>query len=115
VGGTIEMLRSPRDFEALQGTSRSKTHPLLIVRYRPNGLGRDRYGISTGRRLGRAVIRNRVRRRIREVLRHMDRTSSIGFDVLVVARPPSVMATYPELRVALQRLIAGLPTEAPPE
>ena len=55
------------------------------------------FGISTGKRLGGAVVRNRVRRRIRETLRGMDRTAD-GWDVLVVARPASATATYTELR-----------------
>jgi ribonuclease P protein component len=103
------MLRSKRDFAALQGAGRSRAHPLLILRFRRNELGRDRYGISTGKRLGNAVVRNRVRRRIRETLMGMDRTTS-GWDVLVVARPASATATYTELRDALQRLMRSLRT-----
>jgi ribonuclease P protein component len=109
VGGSLDMLRSKRDFAALQGASRSRAHPLLILRFRRNELGRDRFGISTGKRLGSAVVRNRVRRRIRETLRGMDGTTD-GWDVLVVARPASATATYTELRDALQRLMRSLQT-----
>jgi ribonuclease P protein component len=103
------MLRSKRDFAALQAASRSRAHPMLIVRFRRNELGRDRFGISTGKRLGGAVVRNRVRRRIRETLRRMDGTT-VGWDVLVVARPASATASYAELREALQRLMRSLRT-----
>jgi ribonuclease P protein component len=101
------MLRSKRDFAALQGASRSRANPLLIVRFRRNDIGRDRFGISTGKRLGGAVVRNRVRRRIRETLRGMDRTTT-GWDVLVVARPASAAASYVELREALERLMGSV-------
>ncbi|MDP8905329.1 MAG: ribonuclease P protein component, partial [Chloroflexota bacterium] len=57
----LDMLRSRLDFAALQSDSRSRTNPLLVLRYRRNGLDRTRYGISTGRRLGGAVVRNRIR------------------------------------------------------
>ena len=108
MGNSLEMLRSKQDFAALQGAGRSRAHPLLIVRYRPNDLGRDRFGISTGRRLGGAVVRNRVRRRIREALRGLDRSSSPGWDILVVARPTSADAGYEELREVLERLMRSL-------
>ena len=105
MGDGLVMLRSQRDFAALQGSGQSRAHPLVIVRYRRNDLGRDRFGISTGRRVGSAVIRNRVRRRIREVLRRMDRTPGMGWDILVVARPASAEATYAQLQTALERLL----------
>jgi ribonuclease P protein component len=109
VGGSLDMLRSKRDFAALQGASRSRAHPLLVLRFRRNALERNRFGISTGKRLGGAVVRNRVRRRIRETLRGMDGTTG-GWDVLVVARPASATATYSELRDALHWLMRSLRT-----
>jgi ribonuclease P protein component len=107
VSGALEMLRSKRDFTALQAASRSRAHPLLILRFRRNDLGRDRFGISTGKRLGGAVVRNRVRRRIRETLRGMDGTTA-GWDILVVARPASAAASSSELQDALHRLMRSL-------
>jgi ribonuclease P protein component len=99
------MLRSPRDFAALQTHGRTRSHPLLTIRLRRNELGRDRYGIATGKRLGSAVVRNRVRRRIREILRLMERSTSPGWDILVVARPGSVAASYADLAHAVERSI----------
>lgn len=80
----------------------------MVVRYVPNGLGHDRFGISTGRRLGGAVRRNRVRRRLREVLRRHPNDTGHGWDVLVVARPASVEASFDDLHAALQRLLAAI-------
>ena len=99
------MLRAPRDFAALQTGGRRRSHALLSIRVRRNELGRDRFGISTGRRVGSAVVRNRVRRRVKEMLRHSVRPASIGWDVLVVCRPASAAAGYGDLREALGRLL----------
>jgi ribonuclease P protein component len=99
------MLRSPRDFTALQASTTSKAHPLLILRYRRNDLEQTRYGLSTGRRLGGAVERNRVRRRLREALRTFGPRTRPGWDVLVVARPASGAASYADLAGALERLL----------
>lgn len=77
----------------------------MVVRFVPNGRDHDRFGISTGRRLGGAVQRNRVRRRIREVLRRNPNDTGQGWDILVVARAPAVDASFDELRAALERLL----------
>jgi len=111
MGGNLEMLRSPRDFAALQEQSRGRSHPLLSIRMRHNGLGHDRYGIATSRKLGGAVIRNRVRRRIRAILRAAQRPGGAGWDILIVCRGASVTASYADLRSALLKLIASVATK----
>jgi ribonuclease P protein component len=98
------MLRSRSDFSALQAAGRTRGHRLLTVRTRPNGLDHHRFGISTGRGLGSAVVRNRVRRRVREILRAMP-IGGPGRDILVVCRPAAATAGYDELRDAIERLL----------
>ena len=108
--GSLEMLRSVADFQALQAQSRSRAQPALLVRYRRNEIGRTRFGISTGRRVGSAVVRNQIRRRLRTILRRLDGQLEPGWDILLVARPPAAQQTQKELEQAVLRLFgsAGL-------
>jgi ribonuclease P protein component len=64
-----------------------------------------RFGLSTSRRLGGAVARNRVRRRLREALRVMAPSFQPGWDVLIIARPALVEADHEALVGALRRLL----------
>ncbi len=113
VGGTLQMLRSKRDFEALQRSKLSRVHPLMTVRLLPTDRDATRFGLSTGRRIGGAVQRNRVRRRIREILRMLGPRLVPGWDVLIVARPASAGASQAALAAALERILgtAGLLVE----
>ena len=106
----LEMLRSAADFQQIQSQSRSRAHPLLLLRYRRNGLERTRYGISTSRRVGSAVVRNGVRRRLRTILRALDPQVERGVDILLVARPAAGGVKQAELDQALRQLLraAGL-------
>lgn len=99
------MLRARRDFEAIRAVSKSRAHPLLVIRYVPRDRDVTRFGLSTARRVGGAVVRNRVRRRIRESLRRLGPQLQGGWDVLIVARPASATATSSELQEALERLL----------
>lgn len=101
------MIRSAADFAALAANSRSRAHPLLVLRYRRNGVEPTRFGISTGRRIGGAVERNRVRRRLRMLLRAMAGRVAGGWDVLIVARPAAAAATQAELGAGLERVMIG--------
>ena len=101
----LVMLSRPQDFAAFQGDGTSRSHPLLTARFRRTDLETTRFGLSTGRALGGAVVRNRVRRRLRAIVRGFGSRLRIGWDVLVVARPASVAATYQQLAAVLERLM----------
>jgi len=77
----------------------------MVVRFVPNAYDHDRYAISTSRKLGGAVQRNRVRRRLLEILRRQEPPDAPGLDILIVARPDCVDAPFVELRSALERLL----------
>ena len=102
------MLRRREDFARLSTRGRTRADRLLVLHFLPNGLDHDRFGISTGRRLGGAVTRNRVRRRVREVLARLPATASPGWDILIVARATTADASFDELRAALVRLLGAV-------
>ncbi len=102
----LDMLRATSDFRAIQSGSRSRAHPLLLLRYRRNELERTRYGISTSRRIGSAVVRNRLRRRLRTVLRQLDPDIERGWDLLLIARAEAAGASQAQLAEAVERLVA---------
>ena len=101
----LVMLSRPGDFAALQRDGTSRSHTLLHARFLRTDLGTTRFGLSTGRKLGGAVVRNRVRRRLREVLRAMAPTLQPGWDVMIIARPAIVDADHDALMNAVRRIL----------
>jgi ribonuclease P protein component len=79
-------LRDAADFERVRRDGHSVSASLLVLIVLPNDLGRNRYGVAAGRRLGSAVLRNRAKRLVREVLRGMHPSLRQGYDVLVIVR-----------------------------
>ena len=73
---------------------------ILVLYARPNRLGVNRVGITTGKKLGHAVVRNRARRRLREVYRLNEALFKPGFDIVVVARHKCVTADFQKLTKA---------------
>ena len=101
----LVMLSSPKDFRAFQGDGAVRSHPLLVARFLRTDLKTTRIGLSTGKRLGGAVVRNRVRRRLREVLRAMAPAFQPGWDVMIIARPTTVDASHDEMVEVVGRLL----------
>ncbi len=88
----------------------------LVLYARKNRLSGNRVGITTGKKLGHAVVRNRVRRRLREIYRLNEQRFRPGWDIVVVARGRSVDAGFAELTRAYLSLAAkaGILQEAQP-
>ena len=83
-------------FRRLYHTS-GQANSYLVLYARPNRLTTNRVGITVGKKLGKAVIRNRVRRRLREIYRTNELRLAPGWDIVVVARVKAVYARYSDL------------------
>lgn len=81
-------------------TTQGYANGMLVLYARPNRLGINRVGITTGKKLGHAVVRNRARRRLREVYRLNEALFKPGFDIVVVARQKCVSADFEKLTAA---------------
>ena len=69
----------------------------LVLYARKNRLGCNRVGITVGKKLGKAHVRNRVRRRLREAYRIHETQFRPGWDIVVVARSRAVDAPFAQL------------------
>ena len=81
-------VRKRRDFERAYEEGKKVVTPEFALFARPNGLPHSRLGITTTRRLGKAVTRNRARRLVREAYRTHRQEIPTGFDLVFVVRSP---------------------------
>ena len=76
-----------KDFLRLYHRGRSCAKPSLVVYAMKNRTGLCRVGITTSKKIGNAVQRNRARRVIRASLQEVLRTHNlVGWDFVFVAR-----------------------------
>jgi ribonuclease P protein component len=104
-------LTHAREFDAVRrGGVRREERP-LAVSGRPNGLPHWRLGLSVGRAVGGAVVRNRAKRHVREAFRLSQRELPMGadggYDIVVAVRGHEELplAEYRRLLVELARAI----------
>ena len=72
----------------------------LVFYARKNRMNTNRVGVTVGKKLGHAVVRNRVRRRLREVYRLNEARFAPGWDIVVVARSRCIKADFQKLTSA---------------
>jgi len=98
-------LRKSAEFQRVRALKQSWAHPLLVLYVAPNSLDVSRVGISVGKRIGKAVVRNRVKRLIREAVRSYLPRLARGYDLVIIARPPVAEASYKQVSQAVERLL----------
>jgi ribonuclease P protein component len=98
------------DFKRVKQNGKSFAHPLLVLVKRPNPDGTVRIGITAGRAVGNAVLRNKAKRRIRASLNSILSNLQPGWDLVFLARHPITEATYTDLLASEMQLLkrAGL-------
>ena len=77
--------------------SKGQANGYLVLYARPNRTQTNRVGITVGKKIGKAHIRNRTRRRLREIYRLNEDKFQPGWDIVVVARSKAVDAEFSQL------------------
>ena len=104
------------DFRRIYARGKSYVSPLVVVYALKNRTKNVRVGITTSKKVGNAVQRNRSRRVIREAFRALAPRVRPGFDLVLVARGKTPYVKSTDVRRQLERQLqaAGLLREEPP-
>ena len=101
-------IKAPHLFRRAYGKGKHAATPTLVLYARPNGLAKNRLGLTVGTKVGKATVRNRVRRRLRESYRLREDTVKTGYDLVFVARSAAADARFAELDRHLGSLLKRL-------
>ena len=101
-------IKAPHLFRRAYSKGKSAATPTLVLYARPNGLNKNRLGLTVGAKVGKAHVRNRIRRRVRESYRLRESGLKTGYDLVIVARSASADARFRELDRHLASLLKRL-------
>ncbi|MFQ6058476.1 MAG: ribonuclease P protein component, partial [Anaerolineae bacterium] len=98
-------LTSNEDFQRVRRQGRSWAHPLLVLCALPNDREHSRFGFAVGKRVGKAVARNRAKRLLREATRLRQARIVPGWDLVFIARQPIRQADFRQVDQAVEGLL----------
>ena len=81
------IIKTNKDYMRIYKKGRFSANKMISVYFVPNKSPYNRIGITTSKKIGNAVQRNRARRIIRAAYRNTEKLFPIGFDIIFVARP----------------------------
>ncbi|HLW48049.1 MAG TPA: ribonuclease P protein component [bacterium] len=94
------------DFSRVYREGRRYPGDILVLYVRPTEGGR-RVGVTAGRRLGGAVVRNRAKRRLREAFWRIEPRLQGHGDVVLVARTAAAAAPFEDIMCEMEALCAA--------
>ncbi|MFN7035242.1 MAG: ribonuclease P protein component [Bellilinea sp.] len=98
-------LRRSSDFKRVRQTGKAYTHPFVVLSVLPNEEDQLRIGITASKAVGSAVERNRAKRRLRAVVDGLLPRLRAGWDVVLIARKPSLTADLGDLSQSVRELM----------
>lgn len=98
-------LKKKRDFSRLYNKGKSYVAPSVVVYVLRNRVRQTRIGITTSKKVGNAVERNRARRVIREAYRQLFSRVRPGVDLVFVARKKTTQVKSTTVLLALEKLL----------
>ena len=102
------MLRLNKDFKRLYYRGKSQVDPLLVLYAKRNNLKVNRLGITTSKKIGNAVKRNRARRIVKAAYRQLEIDIPVGWDFVFVARVKTTLSNSNQIYLVIKRQIETL-------
>lgn len=111
-------LQRNNDFQRVYRRGKNTVHPYVVVYVNKNRVGHTRVGITTSKKIGNAVTRNRARRVIVSALREVMPRDVGPYDIVLVARGQTAALKSWRLEGTLRKILKkhGVPCkEKPPK
>lgn len=101
-------LKENKDFRRLYYRGKSDAASCLVTYVMKSRLGETRVGITTGKKIGNAVKRNRARRLIRAAFSQYEDRLNADYDIVFVARTKTALVKMQEVQKQMEDQLTKL-------
>lgn len=98
-----ESIKLNKDFRYLYAKGKNFVSPRVVIYLKKNRLNHNRLGITCGKKIGKAVKRNRAKRIIRVAFTALQGQLDAHYDVVIVARTRCVVSNSKEVTRDLKK------------
>lgn len=94
------------EFQDILRTGKSFANRELVIYYKEKPSQEHfRIGISVGKKIGNAVIRNKIKRHIRQAIHELEDDIIHTIDLIIIARKPAVHMNTAQMKKSLTHLL----------
>ncbi len=101
-------LKENKDFRRLYYKGKSTASPCLVCYVMKNRFGETRVGITSGKKIGNAVKRNRARRVIRAAFSCFEENLNGAYDIVFVARTKTSAVKMQQVKAEMEEQLKAM-------
>lgn len=101
-------LKQNKDFRRLYYRGKNKASSCIVTYVMKNRSSETSYGITTGKKIGNAVKRNRARRLIRTAFSELEQRLNGSYDIVFVARTKTSQVKMQEVKAQMEEQLKAL-------
>ncbi|WP_338972256.1 ribonuclease P protein component [Spiroplasma endosymbiont of Panorpa germanica] len=103
------IVKSNHEFQKIIGNKRFVKNNLFVVYFNKKEDKFLRYGISVGKKLGNAVLRNKAKRQVRMIMKtNLSKISNLNLDLIIMVRKDFIDHPYQKSCESLIKILQGI-------
>ncbi len=92
------IVKTKEEFDNIIKTGLCKKNKYFVIYYKESNKGYDCFGISVGKKIGNAVIRNKYKRKIRSIIDIYRKSYVNSRDYIIILRSSALSITFDEMK-----------------
>lgn len=93
------------DFTNIIQNGRYTKGKYFVIYYKKNDLDHYRFGISVGKKVGNAVIRNKVKRQMRMIIDNYKKNYQKNMDYIIIIKSNYAEGSFLEIKESFENMI----------
>lgn len=100
-------VKDNNDFQTIFKRGKSFANRQLVIYYmKKKDQEHFRVGLSVGKKIGNAVLRNRIKRYLRQAFHELEKDIDSSLDIIIIARQPTKDMSFFEVKKSLTHLLS---------
>jgi ribonuclease P protein component len=100
-------VKDNEDFQAIFKKGKSFANRQLVIYYmKKENQDHFRIGLSVGKKIGNAVVRNRIKRYLRQAFHELEDGILPNYDMIIIARQPTKDLGFFDIKKSLTHLLS---------
>jgi len=99
------VVKRQEDFNRIINTGTCLKNREFIIYYEKNELGYDKFGISVGKKIGKAVVRNKYKRKVRMIVDEYKKVYQNSRNYIIILRKNCLDLTHQEIKESFFKLM----------
>lgn len=99
------VVKKQEDFNRIIQSGKCLKNRNFVIYFESNDLGYDKFGISVGKKIGKAVVRNKYKRKVRSIIDEYKKVYQNSRNYIIILRKNCLEISHEEIKTSFFNLM----------